>query len=204
MGLLKGNPTITRYRILDPLTEEFTDEFIGKRLKKYSFVDIETTNDEISVGWVELLDYLASDFTLESYQYGPNYAFTMRMDTRKLSNKILNRYYAIREAQFVEKNGRKPNAKKKKELKETLRLELLKRTLLTTDLYEVVWLTNTSELWLFASGEKLRITFEELFGQTFGLSMRLIVPITLGLELISDKKRLDLLNIKPSLLGADD
>jgi hypothetical protein len=204
MGLLKGNPTVTRYRILDTLTDDFTEGFIGERLKKQAFVDIESSTDESSVGWVELFDPLSVEFPLESYVFGNTYSFIMRMDSRRLSTKILSRYYAITEAGFFEKNGRLPNSKKKKEMKETLRLELLKRTLLTTDLYEVVWFPLTSEIWLFGSGEKLRVGFEELFGQTFGLSMRLIVPVTMGLELLDDNERLGLLGLRPSLEGIGD
>ncbi|MDR2340494.1 MAG: recombination-associated protein RdgC [Deltaproteobacteria bacterium] len=201
MGLLKGNPTVTRYRILDPLTNDFTEEFIGERLRKYAFQNIEGTTDENAVGWVELFAYLSTAFEKESYSFGNTYAFTMRMDSRRLSTKVLNRYYDLTEARYFNKHGRQPNAKKKKELKETLRLELLKKILLTTDLYEAVWFSRTSEIWFFGSGEKLRIAFEELFGQTFGLAIRLIVPITMGLELVDDNDRLSLLDLVPGPLG---
>jgi DNA recombination-dependent growth factor C len=204
MGLLKGNPSITRYRVLDPLPADFTEEFIGERLKKYAFTDIEDSFDESSCGWTELLNYLSAEFPEGSYRFGPNYSFIMRLDTRKLSNKILNRYLAIKVAEFTAENGRNPGARKKKELKDALRLELLRRTLLNTDVYEVVWLTRSSELWFFGTGEKLRTAFEELFGQTFGLSFRLIVPITLGLELVSDKLRMSLLDVQPTLVGIED
>jgi DNA recombination-dependent growth factor C len=204
LGLLKGNPTISRYRVLDAIPADFTKEFIGERLRKFAFEEIDTTADESSTGWVELFDWLSSNFGEESFSFASNYAFTMRIDTRKLSTKILNRYYDIREVLFVEKNGRKPNSRKKKDMKDNLKLELFKRTLLTTDLYEVVWFLNNSEVWLFASGEKLRASFEELFGETFGLNMRLMVPITLGLELVGDDKRMALLDVMPSILSGEE
>jgi hypothetical protein len=204
LGLLRGYPTISRYRILDDIPPQFTEELIGERLRKYSFGDIDTTADESSIGWVELFDEFSTDFGDGSYSFVSNYAFTMRIDARKLSTKILNRYYAIKERFFVEKNGHKPNTRKKKDMRDNLRLELLKRTLLTTDLYEVVWFVKTSELWLFAAGEKLRVAFEELFYETFGLNMRLLVPITIGLELLDDDKRMSLLDVRPSILSGEE
>ncbi|MDR1081155.1 MAG: recombination-associated protein RdgC [Deltaproteobacteria bacterium] len=199
MGILKGAPSVTRYRIADAVPEEYTEEFIGDRLKKYAFSDIENSSEESSLGWAELMDTLSWDFAEGSYRIGPNYAFTMRQDQRKLPTKILNRYYMIREAQIAEKTGRKPNSVKRKELKEALRLELLRRCLLTTDVWDVVWLTGRQELWLAGAGEKLRALFEELWSRTFGLSLRMLVPVTIGLELLDEDGRLALMNLKPSL-----
>ncbi|MDR1038766.1 MAG: recombination-associated protein RdgC [Deltaproteobacteria bacterium] len=199
MGILKGAPTVTRYRLADAVPSDYTEEFIGERLKKFAFRDIENSSEESSSGWVELLDALNWDFGEGSYRIGPNYAFTMRLDQRKLPGKILNRYYVIREAEVVEKTGRKPNGVRRKELKEALRLELLRRCLLTTDLYEVVWLTGRQEIWLSGGGEKLRALFEDLWGRTFGIAIRMLVPVTIGLELLDDDGRLRLLGLKPSL-----
>jgi DNA recombination-dependent growth factor C len=199
VGILKGAPTVTRYRLADAVPSDYTEEFIGERLKKFAFRDIENSSEESSSGWVELLDALNWDFGEGSYRIGPNYAFTMRLDQRKLPGKILNRYYVIREAEVVEKTGRKPNGVRRKELKEALRLELLRRCLLTTDLYEVVWLTGRQEIWLSGGGEKLRALFEDLWGRTFGIAIRMLVPVTIGLELLDDDGRLRLLGLKPSL-----
>ncbi|MDR1036153.1 MAG: recombination-associated protein RdgC [Deltaproteobacteria bacterium] len=199
MGILKGAPTVTRYRVTSELPEEYTEPFIGERLKKYAFKDIENSSEEISLGWVELLDTLSFDFDDGSYRIGPNYVFTMRQDQRKLPTKILNRYYMIREAEIQEKTGRKPNSVKRKELKEALRLELLRRCLLTTDVWEVVWLTARQEIWLAGAGEKLRALFEEIWGRTFGLPLMMLVPVTIGLELLDEEGRLALQHLKPSL-----
>ncbi|MDR1164694.1 MAG: recombination-associated protein RdgC [Deltaproteobacteria bacterium] len=204
MGILKGNRALSRYRLAEALTPEFTEEFIGERLQKFAFVDIERSSEESSTGWVELLNDLGADFAIGSYKFGPNYAFHLRVDARRLSPKILSRYFHIAEADFYEKMGRKPNKTVRLEMREKLRLDLLKRTLLSTDLYEVIWLVQQNEIWLGAAGEKIRAVFEESWLQTFGLSIRLLVPITLGLELTAPERRLALMDLKPSLLGSED
>jgi hypothetical protein len=116
----------------------------------------------------------------------------------------LNRYYAIREREFILKANRKPNSVKRKEMKEALRLELLRKTLLSTDLYEVAWLVAKNEVWFAGAGEKLRALFEELWGKTFGLGLRMLVPVTMALEMVEPDMRADLMELKPSLLEADE
>ncbi|MDR2352515.1 MAG: recombination-associated protein RdgC [Deltaproteobacteria bacterium] len=202
MGLLKGNTSLSRYRLIDKIPDDFTEDFIGERLRKFSFTDIEREPEESSFGWVEIFNDLTYEFPVGSYKFGPNYAFTLRHDYRRLSSKILNRYLRIKEAEFIAETGRKPNSIKKKELRENLRLSLLKRTLLATDLFEVAWFTQEQEVWFAGVGEKNRVLFEELFLRTFGIAFRLLVPIALGLELTHPDSRIDLLGLKPSFLGS--
>ncbi|MDR2349814.1 MAG: recombination-associated protein RdgC [Deltaproteobacteria bacterium] len=204
MGFMKGNPSVTRYRVTVNLPPDFTEEEIGERLRKQSFEDIEKTSEESSAGWVELIDDLSPAFEVGSYKFGPNYAFNLREDSRKLPAKTLNRYYNIAEREYFEKTKVRPNSVQKKELKENLRLSLLKRCLLTTDLREVVWLTGRDEVWLAGSGEKTRLLFEELWGQTFGLPVRLLVPVTMALETVPPENRDDVMGLVPGILSGEE
>jgi DNA recombination-dependent growth factor C len=184
MGFIKGGVTFSRYRLFEEPEGGLTDEFIGERLSANAFVDIEGTSEESSTGWVQFFDHLDPTFPIESWRFGELAAFTLRIDERKLPNKILNRYFAITEANFRTKTGRKPNTVTKKEMKDALRLDLLKRSLLDTNLQEVIWLTELNEVWFGGSGEKKRAVFEEAFARTFGLGLRLLVPVTIGLEIL--------------------
>jgi DNA recombination-dependent growth factor C len=134
---------------------------------------------------VEFFNHLDAGFNPAVYRFGGLTAFTLRLDTRKLPAKTIARYYAVREAEYIGKLGRKPNSLAKKELKETVKAELLRRALLNTELMETVWLHRENEVWLAAAGETRRAIFEELWGRTFGLSLQMLVPATLGLELIA-------------------
>ena len=86
----------------------------------------------------------------------------------------------------------------KKELKEAVKSELMARALLNTELMEVAWLFKENEIWLSATGEKRRESFEELWGRTFGLSLQMLVPVTWGLEIIPKEMRQSLLDSKAS------
>ncbi len=198
MGLIKGTLSLTRYRVREEPPETLTDEYLSERLSKNAFVDIENAPEERSLGWVEFLNHLDSNFNPATYRFGGLLAFTLRLDTRKLSSKAVARYYAIREAQYREKTGRRPNSLAKKELKDAVKSELTRRTLLNTELMETVWLFQENEIWLAAAGQKRREVFEELWGRTFGLSLQMLVPVTLGLEALSGELRQALLDSKSS------
>jgi DNA recombination-dependent growth factor C len=196
MGFIKGGVTFTRYRIFEEPEDGLTDEFVQDRLTKNAFIDIEETSEESSAGWVQILDHLEASFPVESWRFGELHAFTLRLDERKLPGRILNRYLAISVARFTAQTGRKPNSTKKREIKDALRHDLLRRSLLDTSLFEVVWLTERHEVWLGASGEKHRTMFEELWGKTFGLGIKPLVPVTVGLEILRKTQKERLLGLK--------
>lgn len=198
MGLIKGNLSLTRYRVKEEPPEVLTDEYLSERLSKNSFVDIEHVAEEFSLGWVEFLDHLSWEFSPASYRFSGILAFSLRLDKRKVSPKALGRYYAIREAEYVAKLDRRPNSLAKKELKEAVKSELLQRSLLSTELLEVVWLFKENEIWLAGIGEKRREVFEELWSRTFGLSLQMLVPATWSLELLAGDLRQALLDSKAS------
>lgn len=188
MGLIKGSLSLTRYRVTGE-TPELTDDYVTGRLAKRAFMDIEHAPEEKSLGWVEFFNHLGTDFNPATYRFGGLVAMTLRLDSRKVPPKTVARYYAIREAQYVEKTGRKPNSLAKKELKEAVKGELLRRAFLATELMEVAWLHQENEVWLAAAGEKKRETFEDLWRETFGLSLQMLVPATWGLELVAKELR---------------
>ena len=199
MGLVKGSAALCRYRVLEePQEGEITPQYVQSRLKRNAFVDIENAPEESSVGWVEILDHLSCEFAPGSFDFGENMGFSLRLDERKLPARILNRYYAIAEAKHVKENGgKKPNSHKKAQIKESLRLDLLRRSLLSTSLWQAVWLTDRSEVWLDATGERVRALFEDQWAQTFGLALRLLVPVSLGLELLPEPLRERLVQLDP-------
>lgn len=202
MSLTNGSINLTRYRLLDP-PDELTNDFIIERLKKNSFVNIDHTLDESSLGWVEILNPLQTEFDPASFRFGGFIALTLRRDVRKVSPKTIARYYVVREAEYAEKTGRRPNSLAKKELREAVKLELLQKAPVDTGLMEVVWLQAANEIWLDAVGESKREVFEELWSRTFGLSLQMLVPITMGLEMTPEANRQALLETTPAAIWGD-
>jgi DNA recombination-dependent growth factor C len=204
MGFFTGTPTISRYRLLDS-PKELTDEFVQSKLTKNAFVDIENVAEEESLGWVEIMSPLTTAFLPDSFNFGGFLAFQARLDARRLPGKTLRRYYLLKEAELIAETGRKPNAQKKREMMDSLRQELLRRTLLNTDLLEIIWFTREREIWIAGAGEKKRLIFEELWEKSFSLPVRLLAPITIGLEIIPKELGETLLKAQASdLWGLDE
>lgn len=198
MGFIKGSLALTRYRVREEPPETLIDEYLSSRLADNAFVDIEHAPEECSLGWVEFFNHLGSNFNPATYRFGGLLAFTLRLDSRRIFGAVLNRYCAIREAQYLAKTGQYPNSVVRKGLKEAVRSDLLRRTLLDTELMEVLWLIQENEIWLAAAGEKRRLSFEDLWSRTFGLALEMLVPVTLGLETVTGELRQVLLNLKAS------
>ena len=199
MGLIKGALSLTRYRVREEPPETLTDEYLSGRLAKNAFLDIEQAPEERSLGWVEFFNHLGTNFNPAVYRFGGLLAFTLRLDTRRVPAPILSRYCALREAHYRAQTGRRPNSLARREMKEAVRSELLRRALLNTEIMEVAWLYRENEVWLAAAGEKRREVFEELWGRTFGLSLQLeALPLTLGLTALDGRLRQALLESRPA------
>ena len=198
MGLIKGALSLTRYRVLEEPPETLTDEYLSGRLARNAFLDIENGAEERSLGWVEFFNHLGTDFNPAVYRFGGLLAFTLRLDTRRLPPPILRRYCALREARYVAQTGRRPNSLTRREMKESVRGELLSRALLNTELMETAWLWQENEVWLAAAGQRRREVFEELWGRTFGLALKMeALPVTFGLENLTGSLREALLSVRP-------
>ena len=198
MGLIKGALSLTRYRVIEEPPETLTDKYLSGRLAKNAFLDIEESPEELSLGWVEFGHHLGTNFNPATYRFGGLFAFTLRLDTRRLPPAILRRYCALREARYTVQTGRRLNSLVRREMKEAVRTDLLRRALVSTELMEVAWLHQENEVWLAATGEKRRERFEELWGRTFGLALRMeVLPLTYGLEKLADRLRQALLSVRP-------
>lgn len=179
MSLIKGSVSLTRYSVLDQ-PPDVTDDFLTQHLRNNAFMDIEGTTEEESVGWVEVLDPLQVGFDPISFRFGPAVAMALRVDARKLSAKTVNRYLALAEMQ-AEAAGQKPRtAEERRTLKLKVRQDLLMRTPVTTDVYEVVWMPGEAEVWLAAVSSKTRERFEDLWRQTFKMGLLMKIPWVLA------------------------
>lgn len=203
MTLLSGKLSLTRYRV-KPEPGEFegyTDEYLSERFIKNAFVDIEASpTDEFSVGWVECMKHLGINFCPATYRFGDLVVANVRVDTRKISPKVMARYCAIREDLYESNKGCRPNAVARKEIKSAVHSDLTRRIPLTTEIMAVAWFLKQNELWLVAVGEKPRQIFESLWGRTFGLSLTMQVPVTVGLEIFHNSSPLTegLLAVQPA------
>ena len=176
MGLLKGTMTFSRYRLPGkrpgPLQRD-----IGGQLKKFAFQEIFSGTEEKSAGWTSLENILDTKFSYENYAWGAYLAFSFRVDRRTISPALLKVKLLEAERKYLE-GSRKPTLSKgqREEIKERVRLELLKHTPFIPSFYDVCW--SPGENWLIFSSlmPKVIEDFEKLFERTFDLSLSPFLP----------------------------
>ncbi|MFH1139639.1 MAG: recombination-associated protein RdgC [Pseudomonadota bacterium] len=198
MTLIKGNVSLTRYKTLDP-PPELTQEFLADRFRQNAFMDIDKSPEEESMGWVEVLNHFSTAFEHHHFHFGDVIILGFRVDVRKVSAKMVDRYLARAEA---EADAEKPlNKEERRMLKAKIRHDLLIRTPVNTDVYEVCWFPRLEEVWLAASGTKLRERFEAQWIQTFNFGLGMKMPFILGLDHLPEGATIDTLDqAQPSAL----
>jgi len=182
MGIIKGNATLSRYRLKGDLPDGFKD-FLDRRIRQFAFRDIENNSEELSVGWVSIHDFMDTGFAYAAYALDPYVALGLRVDKRQVGGAMLKKYHRLElKKAYAAGEGRKLSRMEREELKEKARLDLLSRIPPATKFYELVWDTNSGEVWLGASAHSVRELAEDLFKRTFELELMPIIPWHLAQE----------------------
>jgi len=200
MGLLSGTASFTRFTVEGEVPENFWD-FIAERVAEHSFQDIDDTIDEYSVGWVSVADMFDSGFAFSSYAAGDYVILSMRMDERKVTPSVLKKFIAKEESRIKQEKGlRRLSRSVRLEIKERLRAELVRKAPAIPAVYDLCWNTSDNTLLFFSNSRKAIALLEDLFRETFDLSLVMQIPWNTALQL-ADQATADKLNdLQPALL----
>ncbi|MCI5158890.1 MAG: DNA recombination-dependent growth factor C [Candidatus Electrothrix sp. AUS1_2] len=200
MGLLSGTASFTRFTVEGEVPENFWD-FVAQRVTEHSFQDIDDTIDEYSVGWVSVADMFDSGFAFSSYAAGDYVILSMRMDERKVTPAVLKKFIAKEESRIKQEKGlRRLSRSVRLEIKERLRAELVRKAPAIPAVYDLCWNTSDNTLLFFSNSRKAIALLEDLFRETFDLSLVMQIPWNTALQL-ADQATADKLNdLQPALL----
>jgi len=143
------------------------------------------------VGWVNIMDMFDSSFGNMDFLKEPCMALSWRVDARKVPTKALQRYCreaeekikAAEELEYLPKPRRR-------EIRDMVRLRLLKRAIPASQTYDVIWNLKTGVLIFGATSPKLADEFTEFFLKCFNLRLNSIFPYTLAMR-VFEKEGLD-------------
>jgi DNA recombination-dependent growth factor C len=148
------------------------------------------TREEV-VGWVRPLgldmvgDEVEDVWDLTHCEIDEGFLLRMRIERRKAPAQLIQMIYKQRFLAHQRESGKAPGPKLRKELKEQVKMELTTRALPQLAYVDAFWRDREGELMLFATGKKLRDTFQRLFHETFatalGLTLVSIDPPLMGL-----------------------
>ncbi len=199
MGLLKGSASFVRFSVLGELPENTLD-FIADRIIAFSFQDIDDTYDEYSIGWVSILNMFDSQFQYASYAAGDYITLTLRIDERKVSPAILKKVVQKEEERVrLEKQLPKLSRSMKVEIKERVRVDLMRKAIPIPATFELCWSLSDSTLLFFSTNKKVHAILEDFFKESFGLLIRQQIPYTTAEQLIDEEQLAVLERIGPEI-----
>jgi len=201
VSILGSSVGLTRYRILEEVTDEILRN-IPELLKKHAFMDIDATAEERSFGWTNIdnmLDMIWADSPPEKGEY---FAFSLRLDTRRIQPAVLKKHYQIalnEELAKAKEQGRDfLSRERKKEIKEQVSLRLRARSLPIPAVFDIIWAPSDNRIYLDTTNAKAKGLFEDLFRDTFELTIEPLTPFFLAMEHLGEDAAQRLETLEPT------
>jgi recombination associated protein RdgC len=187
-GLLNGNLTFSRYRVVGEMPGDFA-AFVNVQIRKFAFqnfksesdeiavgwtsaafVNVQIRSDEIAVGWTSIDNVLDTGFSHANYALGDYLVFSMRMDKKHIPPALLKLKTQEAEKEFLkERKQARLFTDQRRQIAESVRANLFSKTMATPAFFDVCWCV--SERWIIFSSHSETITdiFIKLFERTFQL-----------------------------------
>lgn len=200
MGIINNTVSISQFQVTGTAPEADMANWVGEGLSKNGFRSIEQSSEELSVGWVELADYQESEFNgSHTYQHDHYFAFSLRIDQRKLPTALLKPYILKAEEEWLAGNpqfNRVPK-QQRENLRDAVRGNLFSKTLPSPSIYDAVWDTRNNLVTFCSLGTKIVDQFVDLFNKSFsGLRLVPLHPMARAGQVIDN-------TLKPALAAAN-
>jgi DNA recombination-dependent growth factor C len=181
MGLIHGSASFTRYVAEGTLPQDFM-EALSESIARYAFRDLdEKSMDERSAGWVNIMDMFDNRFAGIEFLKEPYIAMALRIDERKIPPTALKQYCREAEEKIKEDEHLEFLPKSRRaDIKEAVRLRLLKRAIPVARTYDMIWNYATGLVVFGCTGNRVCDEFMERFLQTFHIQLQAICPYILG------------------------
>lgn len=201
MGLLSSSASIIRYKVNGKIEQNIKDTVLTG-LKKYCIND--EIQDDVSdkvVGWTSFDHPYHPDFNALKFEIGPYFVFSLRIDKKNLSSKLIQKHVALESAKHLKNSGRPYLSKdEKKSIKEHVVNVLTLRIPATPNVYDVLWNHNEASLCFFSTLKSANEELEAFFLKTFNFSLIRLFPYTMAelLMKLSHTQKDLLLNLSPT------
>ena len=178
MGLLSSSVSINRYYV-EGKFEEPVLEVIKKGLTKYSFKETDDAPSDKTIGWTSFNNHFKPDFEGSSFVLGDYFVFSLRIDKKSVSSKIIRKYLYFETLKKLEESGKRYlSANEKKLVKEHVIAVLFLRVPATPNIYDLVWDYEKSMLYFFSTNKSANEELETLFQRSFKNHLIKIFPYT--------------------------
>ena len=188
MGLILGSASFTRFMVNGEFQKENLEE-IQNSISRFAFRNLDDfTEEERSVGWVNILNMFETDFEDRNFFKHPYIALSLRVDVRNVPRKALKQYCVEAENELKQNEDLEVLSKRqRRDIKEWVSRSLLKRAIPRSNTYDMVWNTETSMLYFGAVSTTLCDEFAEYFLKTFDLTLSSVFPYSLAYQILEDE-----------------
>ncbi|MEY4064497.1 MAG: hypothetical protein RIR26_705 [Pseudomonadota bacterium] len=191
MSLGAGALALRRVQILvSPKDVRFSE--IVKKLKSRSITPLGVDEErEQSMGWCHPFSGEPDFDSAHDHMYGQAFVFGLRTDVKRIPGtyfrlQMKNALEALQKKEKGKKGqdggGRGQSKKLRDATRDRLKLELLRGTLPSVRLTEIVWHLDNNELWILSSSQSVYDDVEKMFLETFGWPLAVYNPGTIAVD----------------------
>ncbi|MFZ5797269.1 MAG: DNA recombination-dependent growth factor C [Desulfobulbus sp.] len=200
MGLLSGSASFMRFSVEGELPESFWD-VVSDKVAAHSFRDIDDSLDEYSIGWVSVASMFDATFEQCPYAVGDYVVLSMRVDERKVSPAVLKKC-VLKEEERIKREKQIPRLGRSAlmEIKERIRTQLVRKSVPIPAVYDLAWNLSDGTLLFFSTNKKAMVLLEELFKESFGLSLILQIPWNTASHVADQASLARLEQLRPEIL----
>lgn len=178
MGIMSSSVSITRYRVQGHLEEPVLETF-SKAIERHAISDIDNQSTEKTCGWTSFEKPFTVEFDTNALLFGSCWVFSMRVEKKNIPSKTLKKHVTIEESNRLATAGRQFVSKNEKKLiKEKVLHSLCMRIPATPHVYDLIWNYEDQSLWFFSNLKSANEDFEDLFTESFKLSLIRLFPYT--------------------------
>ena len=176
MGLIKGNFSFMQFAVEGRLPQAF-NTFIHNRIKGNAFREAQNAAEEKRMGWVSLTDILDADFENANYALGDYLIFSMRIDRKLVSPKLMKIRLMEEQKRFLAEHKQTRIGKAMNEgIKEKVKLALMAKNDPVPSFYDVLWAVGQNKVYFSSLSDKVADDFVDLFKKTFSLGLKRLLP----------------------------
>jgi DNA recombination-dependent growth factor C len=203
MGLLSSTISMTRYRVEGKL-EKPVLESVSRGLKENAYPEIEDDISDKTVGWTSFDKPFRPTFDGSSFVVGNYLVFSLRIDKKVISSRILKKYVAIEIDKRLRETGRDYLSRsERKAIKDAVASMLRARIPATPNIYDLIWSYEDSYLWFFSTVKSANEELEALFSGSFDLGLIRLFPYTTAdmTSGLTDAQRDILVKLSPTVFA---
>jgi len=176
MGFLKGTVTFSAFHVLGDVSANF-DPLFMEQIRRNAFRDFTTQAQDKILGWTDVSDHLDTQFTEGKCVVGAYLLFALRMDRKAVPSALLRiRSLEAERAILKERNMKRANRALRDQVKEGVLNDLLKKAQPVPSFFEICWHPKEKRLYFTGLADKVIDEFNDLFKDTFNLTLQPLYP----------------------------